>query len=80
MASKANTAAVNGAAGVVCRDGCEASCHLLSIRGYKPGQNRRRIELANDAFDIAKASRQRVHGNDIAATVDIRVNKAQVEK
>ena len=38
------------------------------FEGYKPGQNCRRIELANDAFDIAKTSRQRVHGNDIAVT------------
>ena len=45
---------------------------LLATRsqfeGYKPGQNRRRIELANDAFDIAKTWRQGVHGNDIAVT------------
>ena len=50
------------------------------FEGYKPGQNRCRIELANDAFEIAKTSRQRVHGNDIPVTGRCQGDKAQIEK
>ena len=56
-------------------------CGICSqFEGYKPGQNRCRIELANDAFDIAKTSRQRVHGNDIPVTGRCQGGKAQIEK
>src|SRR3954451_19089499 len=48
--------------------------------GYKPGQNRCRIELANDAFEIAKTSRQRVHGNDVPVTGRCQRDEAQIEK
>ena len=50
------------------------------FEGYKSGQNRGRIELANDAFEIAKTSRQRVDGNDIAVTCRCQGNKAEIKK
>jgi len=71
--------------GLYCRSGMSGVvARLLAIcsqfEGYKPGQNRCRIELANDAFDIAKTSRQRVHGNDIAVTGRCQGDEAQIEK
>jgi hypothetical protein len=64
----------------VCRDGRRLLASCPQLKGYKPRQNRRRIELANDAFYIAKTSRQRVHGNDIAVPGRSQGDKAQIEK
>jgi hypothetical protein len=51
----------------------------LQFEGYEPGQNRRRIELANDVFDTAKTSGERVHGNDIAVAGRCQGDKAQIK-
>ena len=45
------------------------------FEGYKPGQNRRRIELTNDAFDIAETSRQGCTGTISRNRFDVRVTK-----
>ena len=50
------------------------------FESYKPGQNRCRIKLAYDAFEIAKTSRQRMHGNDVAVTRRCQGDKAEIEK
>jgi len=39
---------------------------LTYFEGYKPRQQRCRIKLTDDAFDIAQASRNRMHRNNVA--------------
>ena len=40
----------------------------LQLESYQSRQNRCRIELADDALDIAKTSGERVQGDDVAVT------------